>query len=596
MDLKNVDNKRKKKRAYILSVFIISTMVAFLFVALVDQIPSLLRPVLSRRSKVNITDNKELLKVLRASIDLSKKDHSEFSKIAMLPYKPQDKYYVSSEMYEQNMRFLSENGYNTLTLSEFAKKVRHGQKMSSKAVLLYSDTKSSWFYNIAFPILKKYKFTTTIGVQTDLVNTPGHMSITQLAELQDYGIEISSHSVTHPDLTTVSESQLRQEVVLSKEVLEKLGLDVKTFIYPYGAYNDRVVQAVKDAGYIGARAVGGPYLSNGGGYASYNKALLFEIKAGLPVNTTTFDEFKKYVLNDHIEVEAISSVHNDAGNNANIGRIMGDEKGDLKNDSFASIALPDVGDAIKLTIDVPQSGEYNLDFKVQTGSNASGSTASTHENAYKYIIDGRECTVENGSAKTTGPYENESTSIGIVWGHQCIDNISFQKGENDIIVVAVEQWAILDYLCIDAIDGAQRISPQITPSINYDGIFDEAETINEDAVQTGVFLAIHGYDHQNPRSGSFADEFDGLSYNEVLERVKKSREIFNEANLNPTIFIPPGGKAEEALFNAAAKYKLNILDYTPFEGTWLWRNMTSFDDPRFAKASRELKKGSQPEF
>jgi peptidoglycan/xylan/chitin deacetylase (PgdA/CDA1 family) len=73
----------------------------------------------------------------------------------------------------------------------------------------------------------------------------------QMRELDSVGVEIGSHSVTHPYLTRISDEQLRQELTDSKKMLEdKLGKPVTSFAYPYGEYNTRVVEMVKQAGYL----------------------------------------------------------------------------------------------------------------------------------------------------------------------------------------------------------------------------------------------------------------------------------------------------------------------------------------------------------
>jgi peptidoglycan/xylan/chitin deacetylase (PgdA/CDA1 family) len=72
----------------------------------------------------------------------------------------------------------------------------------------------------------------------------------QLREMNQAGIEIGSHTVTHPILTNVDDEQLRYELVSSKSRLEsELNSPVTLFCYPNGTYDDRVEAAVRDAGY-----------------------------------------------------------------------------------------------------------------------------------------------------------------------------------------------------------------------------------------------------------------------------------------------------------------------------------------------------------
>ena len=73
---------------------------------------------------------------------------------------------------------------------------------------------------------------------------------TQLKEAAERGIEIASHTRTHARLTECSPSQLKHEVEGSKKILEDLlGREVRHFCYPYGAFNEKVIDAVREAGY-----------------------------------------------------------------------------------------------------------------------------------------------------------------------------------------------------------------------------------------------------------------------------------------------------------------------------------------------------------
>lgn len=70
------------------------------------------------------------------------------------------------------------------------------------------------------------------------------MTWEQLRELQDAGWEVGSHSRTHPDLRNVSDEQLQDEVVGSRQDLIDHGITPATMAAPYGHTNDRVREAV----------------------------------------------------------------------------------------------------------------------------------------------------------------------------------------------------------------------------------------------------------------------------------------------------------------------------------------------------------------
>ena len=76
------------------------------------------------------------------------------------------------------------------------------------------------------------------------------MTWDQAREMDRAGIEIGSHTVTHPILPNVDDEQLRHELVDSRSKLEhELGHPVTLFCYPNGSYNERVEAAVREAGY-----------------------------------------------------------------------------------------------------------------------------------------------------------------------------------------------------------------------------------------------------------------------------------------------------------------------------------------------------------
>jgi peptidoglycan/xylan/chitin deacetylase (PgdA/CDA1 family) len=72
----------------------------------------------------------------------------------------------------------------------------------------------------------------------------------QIGTLQSLGVRFGSHSLTHADLTKLGDLDLEREVKESKRVLEeKLGQEVEGFAYPFGFFDERVITAVKAAGY-----------------------------------------------------------------------------------------------------------------------------------------------------------------------------------------------------------------------------------------------------------------------------------------------------------------------------------------------------------
>jgi peptidoglycan/xylan/chitin deacetylase (PgdA/CDA1 family) len=77
-----------------------------------------------------------------------------------------------------------------------------------------------------------------------------------LCELSAHGVEIGSHSVSHPHLPELSDSELRHELVDSREEIEaRVGRPCRFLAYPYGDNDARVRTAARRAGYVAAYAL-----------------------------------------------------------------------------------------------------------------------------------------------------------------------------------------------------------------------------------------------------------------------------------------------------------------------------------------------------
>jgi len=70
------------------------------------------------------------------------------------------------------------------------------------------------------------------------------------------GHEISSHTINHPHLETLSEEDIRHEVLDDKLELERItGGVVTSLAYPFGTYSDLVIEVISDIGITNARTI-----------------------------------------------------------------------------------------------------------------------------------------------------------------------------------------------------------------------------------------------------------------------------------------------------------------------------------------------------
>lgn len=132
------------------------------------------------------------------------------------------------------------------------------------AVAITFDDALTSFYKNALPILQEHKLPATIFVPAgNLGKPPGWafeqeapiddetvMNEQQIAQVDQAGYEIMSHTLTHPYLTCLDDARLEAELNLSKQMLQSIvAHDISAVSYPYGLCNARTCAAARRAGY-----------------------------------------------------------------------------------------------------------------------------------------------------------------------------------------------------------------------------------------------------------------------------------------------------------------------------------------------------------
>ncbi len=88
------------------------------------------------------------------------------------------------------------------------------------------------------------------GFAPDLSTLPIFLTWDEVRTLQQAGMEIGSHSVTHPYLTQISAEALRVELSDSYQTIkQELGVAPVSLSFPHGRYNDEVKRVAGESGY-----------------------------------------------------------------------------------------------------------------------------------------------------------------------------------------------------------------------------------------------------------------------------------------------------------------------------------------------------------
>ncbi|MCL4504354.1 MAG: PKD domain-containing protein [Deltaproteobacteria bacterium] len=127
--------------------------------------------------------------------------------------------------------------------------------------IVFDDGYSS-LNSLARPLFKSNNIVATTCPVVGSIGASGMVTWDGLRDLKSDGWEIGSHSLTHPDLTTLTPSQLDNELSQSKSLLEtNLSIQVHTFAIPLGAYDQKVLSAIAQY-YNFARNVNVPFSNN----------------------------------------------------------------------------------------------------------------------------------------------------------------------------------------------------------------------------------------------------------------------------------------------------------------------------------------------
>ena len=189
--------------------------------------------------------------------------HTHKNKLCILTYHrvnddPHDKDSVSVKNFDLQMKFLKDNKFNVIKISEIDK-----FKNSNKPIICITfDDGYLDNYTNARKVLLKYKLNATFFVTTNFINTsrkfywdirdginPKMMSWENVKSLDNLGHEIGSHTKNHVDLgSNLSRAKIDDEISKSSFDLSKLlNKKIKSFAFPFGRNENISPQALNVA-------------------------------------------------------------------------------------------------------------------------------------------------------------------------------------------------------------------------------------------------------------------------------------------------------------------------------------------------------------
>jgi peptidoglycan/xylan/chitin deacetylase (PgdA/CDA1 family) len=186
---------------------------------------------------------------------------------------------LSPELFERQTTMLIRRGWQPTTFRDAV----HEPPAPRTLAITFDDAFAS-VYEQAYPILSSLRVPATVfaptsfmserqplhwtgidhWLQTDSAPELRGMSWEDLGCLHQAGWEVGSHTRTHPRLTNLDDSAMRDELAESRrEIAANLSAPCETVAYPYGDVDERVADAARNAGYVAGAALASALRAHG---------------------------------------------------------------------------------------------------------------------------------------------------------------------------------------------------------------------------------------------------------------------------------------------------------------------------------------------
>lgn len=166
---------------------------------------------------------------------------------------------ISVDKFRQQLQYLRDENYRVLSMREFRVLMEKKEPFPHKAVLITIDDAYRSIYEHAFPLLMEFEYPFTLFANASPLysDLPGFMTWEMLEEMRQAGVTIANHSYFHPRLGRPQQGQTREQYAAwvrrdlqkAQQALSDHGMASDLLAYPYGEYNETVIEVARELGF-----------------------------------------------------------------------------------------------------------------------------------------------------------------------------------------------------------------------------------------------------------------------------------------------------------------------------------------------------------
>lgn len=170
---------------------------------------------------------------------------------------------LTTRVFEWQLAYLRQHGYTVVPLADVVAYVKGQRSLPPRAVAITVDDGHRTVFTVMRPLIERERIPVTLFIYPSAIsNAPYAMTWDQIAALKASGLfSIESHTYWHPNFRNekkrLAPDAYRRmlDLQMSKPrqiIAHRLGAAADMLAWPFGIYDNDLIAAARDAGYVAA--------------------------------------------------------------------------------------------------------------------------------------------------------------------------------------------------------------------------------------------------------------------------------------------------------------------------------------------------------